>query len=272
VTYSVESVTKFYRQGHNRVCALNGINLKVAPGEHVALLGHSGAGKSTLFRLLNATIRPSGGAVLFEGCDVGGMSGAEVRGMRRRIGTIYQQHNLVPSLTALENTLCGGLGRWSLAHTIRGIFRPHKSDMEKALNALESVGLADKRQARADELSGGQQQRVAIARALMQDPEVILADEPVASLDPGLADEIISLLTRLAAGGRRTLVISLHTAGIALERFPRAVALRLGSVEFDGPSSEVHGDRLRNLYAGGKLVPEQPKHGSGSQNNFKRIS
>ena len=269
--YSVESVSKIYRQGRASVCALNGVTLKVTRGEHIALLGHSGAGKSTLFRLLNATIRPSTGAVIFEGRDVAGMSGTEVRGVRRRIGTIYQQHNLVPSLTALENTLCGGLGRWSLRHTIRGIVRPHKPDLDKALDALESVGLADKRQARADELSGGQQQRVAIARTLMQDPEVILADEPVASLDPGLSDEIISLLTRLAAGGQRTLVVSLHTVALALERFPRAIALRSGSVVFDGRSSEVRDDLLKHLYAGGDPTPGQAQHGAGFRSEFNCI-
>ncbi len=270
--YTLESVTKVYSQGHTRVSALNGVNLKVAPGEQLALLGQSGAGKSTLFRLLNATIRPTSGTVCFEGRDVGEMSGSEVRGMRRRIGTIYQQHNLVPSLTALENTLCGGLGRWSLAHTIRGIIRPYKPDVEKALAALESVGLADKRHARADELSGGQQQRVAIARALMQDSEVILADEPVASLDPGLADEIITLLTRIAAGRKRTLLVSLHLVDLTLKRFPRVMALRAGSVEFDSPSADVDGELLKKLYASSNFSPEQSKHGGGFRPEFNCVS
>jgi phosphonate transport system ATP-binding protein len=167
--------------------------------------------------------------------------------VRRRIGTIFQQHNLVPSLSALENTLCGGLGRWSLAHTIRGIVRPHKPDVERALHALDSVGLADKRQARADELSGGQQQRVAVARAIMEDPDVILADEPVASLDPGLADDIITLLARIAVDRRRTLIVSLHTVEMALEHFPRTVTLRSGAVEFDLPSSQVQDEQLKDL-------------------------
>lgn len=270
--YSLDSVTKVYLQGHIRVNALNGITLCVERGEHVALLGQSGAGKSTLFRLLNATIRPSIGAVRFEGRDLGGMSGVEIRAARRRIGTIYQQHNLVPSLTALENTLCGGLGRWSLVHTMRGILRPNRQDLEKALHALESVGLGDKRQARANELSGGQQQRVAIARALMQDPEVILADEPVASLDPGLAEEIITLLTRIATQEKRTLLVSLHTVELALERFPRAVALRAGSVEFDAASSAVGPELLKHLYAGGGSLPTaSKKHESGFRPEFNCI-
>jgi len=270
--YSLDCVTKVYSQGHTRVRALDGVTLGVVPGEHIALLGQSGAGKSTLFRLLNATIRPTSGRVRFEGREVGGMSGPEVRAMRRRIGTIYQQHNLVPSLTALENTLCGGLGRWSLARTVQSILRPHAQDLEKALYALERVGLADKRDARADELSGGQQQRVAIARVLMQDPEVILADEPVASLDPGLADDIITLLTRIAADSKRTLVVALHAVELALQRFPRLVALRGGTVEFDAASSGVTGDQLKELYAGSDASPKQGPHGSGFRREFNCVS
>ena len=270
--YSLNSVTKLYSQGHTRVRALDGITLGVAPGEHIALLGQSGAGKSTLFRLLNATIRPTTGRVCFEGSEVGAMSGTEMRAMRRRIGTIYQQHNLVPSLTALENALCGGLGRWSLARTVRSIFHPHNQDLERALDALARVGLADKRHARADELSGGQQQRVAIARVLMQDPEVILADEPVASLDPGLADDMIALLTRIAADSKRTLLVALHAVELALQRFPRVVALRAGTVEFDAASSDVNGEQLKKLYAGGSVSPRRGKHGSGFRPEFNCVS
>ncbi len=169
--------------------------------------------------------------------------------MRRRIGTIYQQHNLVPSLSALKNTLCGSLGQWSLAKTLRSIVRPMKSDLERALQALEIVGLADQRHARADELSGGQQQRVAIARMLMQEPDVILADEPIASLDPALADGILSLLARLAADGKRTLLISLHRAELAMQYFPRVLALKAGCVAFDGAAPGVSRDLLSHLYS-----------------------
>jgi phosphonate transport system ATP-binding protein len=257
VIYVLDSVTKEYVQGRTRVPALRNFSLRVGAGEHIALLGPSGAGKSTLFRLLNAAVRPTSGSVLFEGKDLATMSGPEIRSVRRRIGTIYQQHNLVPSLTVVENTLCGGLGRWSLAHTIRGIFRPHRQDMEKALHAVESVGLADKRHARADELSGGQQQRVAIARALMQDPDVLLADEPVASLDPRLAEEILDLLTRLAAEQKRILMVSLHKVEVAIQRLPRVVALRNGGVEFDAESSGMTESILRDLYSSESPAPER---------------
>src|SRR6516164_2274945 len=269
--YDLDSVTKIYPQGHSRIQALSNVSLQVGSGEQIALRGPSGAGKSTLFRLLNATIRPTGGSLRFEGKDLALMNGAQIRFVRRRIGTIYQQHNLVPSLTVLQNTLCGGLGRWSLAHTVRGMLRPHRTDFEHALSAIESVGLADKRDAHAGELSGGEQQRVAIARAVMQDPDIILADEPVASLDPRLADEIMNLLMRIASNSKRTLMVSLHKVEVALERLPRVVALRNGVVEFDAASSQVTEAVLKDLYS--TDVPVVRKHEqAGLRHEFNCIS
>lgn len=261
--YSLEGVSKFFIRRHARVPALQGVSFDVPRGEQVALLGQSGAGKTTLFRLLNGTLRPSGGHLRFEGREVSTMSGQDVRGMRRRIGTVYQLHHLVPSLNALENTLCGALGHWSLLHTVRNMIHPTKSDLERAMHSLELVGLAEKRQARADELSGGQQQRLAIARVLMQEPDVILADEPVASLDPALAEDIISLLTRIASDGKRTLLVALHAVELALRNFPRIVALRGGCVSFDAPARDVRGEHLETLYASnagsrGETRPSRP--------------
>jgi phosphonate transport system ATP-binding protein len=254
VNYSVDSVSKQFSSGRGATPVLEKISLCVPAGEHVAILGSSGAGKTTLFRLLNATLRPSSGSVQVDGRDLGAMSSADLRATRRRIGTIYQQHNLVPSLTAMQNTLCGCLGRWSLAQTFRSIFSPRRADVDQALQALELVDLADKATARADELSGGQQQRLAIARVLMQKPEVILADEPVASLDPALANEIISLLISVSSEANCTLVVSLHKVQMALEYFPRAVGLRTGRVQFDLASSAVNENLLQDLY--GSTIPE----------------
>jgi phosphonate transport system ATP-binding protein len=270
--YDLESITKIYPQGRSRIQALSNVSLQVGKGEQIALLGPSGAGKSTLFRLLNATIRPTGGSLLFEGKDLASMNGAQIRSVRRRIGTIYQQHNLVPSLTVVQNTLCGALGRWSLAHTVRGMFRPDRNDLEKALSALESVGLADKRDAHAGELSGGQQQRVAIARALMQDPDIILADEPVASLDPRLADEIMDLLMGIASESKRTLMVSLHKVEVALQRLPRVVALRDGAVEFDGASADVSESLLKELYKSAARSVERESEASGFRHEFNCLS
>lgn len=246
--YSLESTGRHFVQRHQHVPALSGITLQVAPGETMALLGQSGAGKTTLFRLLNGTLRPSAGILRFEGRDTTSFSARELRAMRCRVGTIYQQHNLVPSLTALENTLCGALGRMSLRRTFLSAVRPAKTDLEQAEHALELVGLADKRKSRADELSGGQQQRLAAARVLMQAPDVILADEPTASLDPGLAEAITSLLIRLAQEGSRTLIMAVHKVELAREHFPRVVGLRAGCLAFDARPSEVRQDLIAALY------------------------
>ena len=268
MNYSLDGVSKRYSVRRETVSALESVSLSVQKGEVIAILGSSGAGKTTLFRLLNATVRPTSGSLRLDGRELGTMSTSELRRTRRRIGTIYQQHNLVPSLTALQNTLCGCLGRWSLTETIRSILSPAKTDVEQALHALELVELADKRKARADELSGGQQQRVAIARVLMQKPEVILADEPVASLDPALTDGIMSLLIRGASEGRRTLVLAIHKVGLALEYFPRVIGLRSGGVFFDRPSAEIDKDLLQGLYAGHKQEPRRIQDDNRLQREF----
>jgi phosphonate transport system ATP-binding protein len=253
VIYRLDAVGKVYPSRRGDVTSLAQVSFEVAAGERVAVIGPSGSGKTTLFRLLNATLRPSSGVLRFHGRDVASQSPREARAMRRRIGTIHQQSLLVPSLTVLENTLCGALGRWSLLRALRSTFAPVRADVERALAALERVGLADKRDARADELSGGQQQRVAIARIVMQDPEVILADEPLASLDPALADAIAALLLGLAGAGR-TLVCTLHDTARALALFPRVVALRAGHVAFDAASEAVSPAVLDELYRGAPLA------------------
>lgn len=248
--YSLKEVSKNYSTRNGAVLSVDSVTFEVGRGELVALLGPSGAGKTTLFRLLNATLRPTTGKLLFDGEDVGSMPGRALRAMRRRIGTIHQQHHLVGPLTVIENALCGKLGRWSLVHTLRSIVRPAEFERNQALAVLEAIGLSDKSRARADELSGGQQQRLAIARVLMQDPDVILADEPFASLDPALTESIAALLMDLSDGGKRTLVVTLHDIDMALRYFPRIVALRRGRVTFDRRSSELTREELNALYTG----------------------
>lgn len=243
--YALENVSKSFPS----VMALDGVTFDVRQGEQLAVLGPSGSGKSTLFRLLNATLRPSSGSLSFDGSDTAAMGANTLRVMRRRTATIYQQHNLVPSLTALQNTLAGALGRWTLLHTLRNSIAPAAEDADRALHALELVSLADKRNTPARELSGGQQQRVAIARALMQSPDVILADEPIASLDPELSRNILQLLVRIANEGNRTLVVALHSVEIAKECLPRLVALQAGKVFFDAAPPEVEEEQWRCLYA-----------------------
>ena len=253
--YSLKEISKSYGTRNGAVHALDGLTFDVQIGERVALLGPSGAGKTTLFRLLNATLRPTSGILRFDGRDLTAMSGRDLRSTRRRIGTIYQQHHLVPSLSTLQNTLCGKLGSWSLIHTLRNIVRPSQGDTKRAIAALESVGLADKQTARADELSGGQQQRLTIARVLMQDPQVILADEPFASLDPALTETVASLLMDLVTNGTRTLVATMHDVELGLRLFPRIIGIRDGSVVFDEPAVRVGREAIAALYAGEQLAP-----------------
>ena len=245
--YELRSIAHLYRGGAGAVHALDEVTLRVSRGERVALLGPSGAGKSTLLRLLNATLRPTRGALSFEGRDLSALGPGELRAVRRRIGTIFQHPSLVPSLTALQNALCGRLGSWSLLRSLRALVVPAREDVRAALAALETVGLSGKAAARADELSGGQQQRVAIARVLVQDPEVVLADEPFASLDPGLTVQLADLL--FAVTERRTLVAAMHDVDLALQRFQRVVGVRGGRVVFDVPAAEVSPELLQQLYA-----------------------
>ena len=247
MSYRLDAVAKRFASRGGEVGALAEVSFEIAAGERVAVIGPSGAGKTTLFRLLGGTLRPSAGTLAFAGRDVATHSPREARAMRRRIGTIHQQALLVPSLSALDNTLCGGLGGWSLWHAVRTAIAPAAGDAARAMRALAQVGLTDKRDARADELSGGQQQRVAIARLVMQDPEVILADEPFAALDPALTDSVAQLLLGLAAAGR-TLVCTLHDVELALAHFPRVIALRGGRVAFDVRSAAVSPRMLAALY------------------------
>jgi phosphonate transport system ATP-binding protein len=269
VIYSLKDVTKDYETRNGFVRALEGLTFDVSPGERVALLGPSGAGKTTLFRLLNATLRPTTGRLLFDSSEVGSKSGRELREMRRRIGTIYQQHHLVPSLSVLDNVLCGRLGSWSLFETARNAVRPTRSETDHAMAALEAVGLADKQRARADELSGGQQQRLTIARVLMQDPDVMLADEPFASLDPSLTETIASLLLGLVQNGKRTLVATMHDVDLALRYFPRVIALREARIVFDKTPSQVSRADLDALYANSVADAEPPNQSETKEPAFE---
>ncbi|HEX9574674.1 MAG TPA: phosphonate ABC transporter ATP-binding protein [Myxococcales bacterium] len=245
--YDLRGISHLYAGRAGAVRALDDVTLRVSRGERVALLGPSGAGKSTLLRLLNATLRPTRGALCFESRDLSALGPGELRAVRRRIGTIFQHPSLVPSLTALQNALCGRLGSWNLLRSLRALVAPAPEDVRAGLAALETVGLSGKAAARADELSGGQQQRVAIARVLVQDPEVVLADEPFASLDPGLTVQLADLM--FAVTQRRTLVAAMHDVDLALQRFQRIVGVRAGRVVFDVPAAEVSPELLQELYA-----------------------
>ena len=215
--------------------ALDGVDLQVRSGERVALVGPSGAGKTTLLRVLNGMVVPTAGTVSVLGHHP---ATADVAA-RRRVGTIHQQLHLAGPLQVIHNVNAGRLPWWSLRRALWSLARPQ--EQTAALAALDRVGIAGKARQRTDRLSGGEQQRVAIARVLVQDPDLVLADEPIASLDPARAAEVLGLLMRLEDRGRtrRTLVISLHAFSMALRHCDRIVGLRAGRIAFDLPGCEV---------------------------------
>jgi len=254
--FQLEAVTK--RFGGTLV-AVDRVDLTIRRGEKVAVIGPSGAGKTTLLRLLNLTIPLTSGRLWIGGREVSSLRGTRLREARRKIGTVYQQHNLVPRLRVVHNVLAGRLGSWSLLHAVRSLICPGREDVRLAHEALSRVGIPEKLWARTEQLSGGQQQRVAIARALVQDPEVILADEPVSSVDPTLAHSIVNLLMDLASAVQKTLVMNLHSVDLALAYFPRIVGFRDGHVVFDRSPDAVTDDFLGDLYGGrpAAAIPEE---------------
>jgi phosphonate transport system ATP-binding protein len=226
--------------------ALYGIDLVVQPGEFVVLIGRSGAGKTTLLRAINRLIEPTAGTVRVAGQPVTGADPAAVRRVRRQIGMIFQQFNLVRRASVLDNVLAGRLGYVPEWPSLVGRFPA--ADRALAHECLAQVGLADLAARRADTLSGGEQQRVAIARALAQEPRVILGDEPTASLDPALAGSILGILRQINEERRLTLVVSQHQLEAALEYGTRIVGLRAGRVVFDGPPPAVSPAVVRTIY------------------------
>ncbi len=253
--YQLRQVSRTYGPA---VRAVDHINVEIEDGEHLVFLGPSGAGKTTLLRLLNASVRPSSGQVVFDGVDLGRLEGAALRRTRSRIGMVYQQHMLISNVSVLNNVLVGALGRWDLWFTMRSLVAPNRRTFEEAESALETVGLQDKLRSRVSELSGGQQQRVAIARMLMQNPRVMIADEPVASLDPALAEEMINLLKSLAIKHSKTLLLSLHNVDLALGYGDRIVGLQRGKVILDTPPRGVSRADLEYLYRHAASAPSPP--------------
>lgn len=226
--------------------ALNDISLQIYPGERVALVGSSGAGKSTLIRLLNGTLRPTQGEIQILGRSLRKLKQRQLRQVQRQIGTIYQQLHLVGNLRVIHNVNAGQLGRWSFLKAFISLIVP--LEVNTAAKALTQVGIPEKLFDRTDRLSGGQQQRVAIARVLVQDPLVILADEPISSLDPELSREIMDLLRNLCQQANRTLVVSLHDVNVARSHCDRIIGLRKGQICFDAPVEAVTTDMLNRLY------------------------
>jgi len=225
---------------------LKNLNLSIPAGQHVAVIGPSGAGKTTLFRLMSAFLFPTAGRVTSLGKDTQTLRGRALRALRRDIGVIYQNDNLVPHLRVVHNVLMGRLGHWWMPQALLSLVWPLQLDRARA--ALREVEIEDKLWAMPGELSGGQQQRVAIARLLVQDPRAILADEPVSQLDVRLGREVIELLVKVARKSGATLMVNLHTLDLLHGNFDRVIALKDGGVFLDGPPSALNRDRLKELY------------------------
>lgn len=239
----VEGLAKTYATGKT---ALAGVDLAIVEPQVVAVIGSSGAGKSTLIRCINRLVEPTAGRIWLGGTDIVGLSRRELRAARRRIGMIFQEYNLVERLTVMENLLSGRLGYVGLIASIRRRFPPE--DIAAAFDLLERVGLAGYEDRRADALSGGQRQRVGIARALMQQPDLLLVDEPTASLDPKTARQIMRLLRELAAERQTPALVNIHDVALARQFADRVIGLRDGQVRFDGPASALDAGVLTDIY------------------------
>lgn len=210
----------------------------------MALVGPSGAGKSTLLSLLNGSQYPTTGEVLVLGRSLSMLPSGQRRKIQRQVGTIYQQHNLVNNLSVIHNVNAGHLGRWPFWKALWSLVWPQQ--VSTAKKTLDQLGIGDKLHVRTDKLSGGQQQRVALARVLVQDPAIVLADEPVASVDPARAHDVMKQLRAL--GENRTLLVSLHDVDLARAYCDRIIGLRQGQIAFDLPSDDVSDQQLDSLY------------------------
>ncbi|MFC4767347.1 phosphonate ABC transporter ATP-binding protein [Effusibacillus consociatus] len=236
-------VSKVYPNG---TVGLDNINLTIQKGEFVVIVGLSGAGKSTLLRSINRLHDITEGEILIDGKSITAAKGQELRHIRRDIGMIFQNFNLVKRSTVVRNVLSGRVGYHSTMRTLLGLFP--KEDVELAMRALERVNIREKAYERADRLSGGQQQRVSIARALAQEPKIILADEPVASLDPLTTKQVMDDLKRINQDLGITTVVNLHFVDLAREYATRIIGMRTGKVVFDGPVEAAADEIFADIY------------------------
>jgi phosphonate transport system ATP-binding protein len=238
----VEHLVKDYPGG---VRGIDDVSLTVPDGEFLVLIGLSGSGKSTLLRCINRLVEPTSGRITLDGLDITAARGGDLRKIRRSVGMIFQQFNLVRRATVLTNVLTGRLGYVSPWQSAFGHFGDE--DYKRALQNLDRVGLRERAHQRADRLSGGQQQRVGIARALMQEPKIMLADEPVASLDPATSHSVLKYLQQINRDGM-TVICSLHFLSLARAYGTRVIALKGGRLMFDGLPSEIDERRFREIY------------------------
>lgn len=239
----IENLTKVYPNGFK---ALDNISFEVPDGQFLVIIGLSGSGKSTLLRCINRLIEPSEGTITWNGIDVTHANDEELRLIRRKIGMVFQHFNLVKRSNVITNVLSGRLGYANPVWSFLNYFP--SQDRQKALEKLDRVGIRDKAYNRADALSGGQQQRVGIARALMQEPELMLADEPVASLDPATSHSVMDYLQALNKEDGITVLCSLHFLSLARAYADRIIALKDGNIEFDGDPQDIDAQRFKDIY------------------------
>jgi phosphonate transport system ATP-binding protein len=238
-----KDVVKTYPGG---VTALRGVSLEIKQGEFVAIIGLSGAGKSTLLRSINQMHTITSGSLKVNGVEVSSLKGEELRRFRRKIGMVFQSFNLVKRTTVIKNVLAARVADMPLWKSLLGVYT--KADKILALEALDNVGILEKAYVRADMLSGGQQQRVALARCLAQQPDIILADEPVASLDPLTSQQVMADFVKINRQFNITVVANMHHVDIATKYASRIIGIKAGEIVFDGPSEKLTNDILTEIY------------------------
>lgn len=239
----INKLNKIYPNGMH---AIKDVTLSVNKGEFLVIIGLSGSGKSTLLKTINRLLTPTSGTIRFEGMDTTNLEGRALRQMRSQIAMVFQQFNLISRRTVLENVLTGNLSKTGIIKSILGIHT--EEAIKQALKYIEIVGLKGKEKSRADNLSGGQQQRVAIARALMQNPKILLADEPVASLDPATSNSVMQYLKKVNEELGVTVICNLHFLSLVREYAHRVVALKAGTIIYDGKPKEINEEWFKTIY------------------------
>ena len=238
-----DKVNKYYPNGLH---ALKNISLEIKQGEFIAIIGLSGAGKSTFLRTINRMHDISEGSLTVDGEEINNLQGKDLRKFRRKVGMVFQSFNLVTRTTVVNNVLTSRVPDMPLWKSIIGLYS--KEDKVIALEALDKVGILDKAYVRADQLSGGQQQRVALARTLAQKPEIILADEPVAALDPITAKQVMDDFKKINKELNMSVLINIHHVDLALKYADRVIGIKAGEVVYDGPSANVDSEVLKRIY------------------------